>query len=232
MQRIWPISRVQTCLGNEILHHLPFLHAFLGCDTTSHLMGFNKGKSLTKCQESADFRAMAHVFSIPDKERNEIVETGHKLLFSLYSSHDECDLDELRYSVFSKKALSGSSAVEPKSIPPTKAATEQHSLRVYHQTQTWMLLDLDPCKWGWNIISRNNTKILAPVMTTNSIAPDYLMCTIRCSCKSGCRSGRCSCKKNGISCTLACVNCKSICSNKTDTEDDEVDRDELDFMEL
>ena len=35
--RIWDIQQVQAALGSFTCLHLLFLHAFLGCDTTSHL---------------------------------------------------------------------------------------------------------------------------------------------------------------------------------------------------
>ncbi|GFR94039.1 hypothetical protein ElyMa_000908700 [Elysia marginata] len=42
---------------------------------------------------------------------------------------------------------------------------------------------------------------------------------IRCNCKSDCRSKRCTCRKHGLECSLACAECKGIrCLNSPSPE--------------
>ena len=48
--RIWDIKAVKEQLGPEVCSHILFLHAVLGCDTTSCLYGIGKGASLKKFQ--------------------------------------------------------------------------------------------------------------------------------------------------------------------------------------
>ena len=54
---------VKEQLGPEICSNILFLHAVLGCDTTSHLYGIGKGTSLKKFKLSRHFREQAKVFA-------------------------------------------------------------------------------------------------------------------------------------------------------------------------
>ena len=53
--RVWSIKTVKEQLGPEICSNILFLHAVLGCDTTSHLYGIGKGTSLKKFKLSLHF---------------------------------------------------------------------------------------------------------------------------------------------------------------------------------
>jgi hypothetical protein len=44
-------------------------------------------------------------------------------------------------------------------------------------------------------------------MTSNGPAPDGILYAVKCSCKKGCETNRCSCKNNGKVCTKLC-NCE------------------------
>ena len=61
--RVWNIKAVKEQLGPEICSNILFLHAVLGCDTTSHLYGIGKGTSLKKFKSSRHFREQAKVFA-------------------------------------------------------------------------------------------------------------------------------------------------------------------------
>ena len=63
--RVWSIKSVKKQLGPEVCNNILFLHAILGCDTTSQLYGIGKGNSLKKFKSSEYFREQAKVF---DKE--------------------------------------------------------------------------------------------------------------------------------------------------------------------
>ena len=54
--RLWSIKVVKEQLGPEICSNILFLHAVLGCDTTSHLYGIGRGTSLKKIKLSRHFR--------------------------------------------------------------------------------------------------------------------------------------------------------------------------------
>ena len=49
-----------------------------------------------------------------------------------------------------------------------------------------------------------------PIKTVLDAAPKELLQIIQCSCKTGCASKRCSCKKHGILSTTACKECKAV----------------------
>ncbi len=70
--------------------------------------------------------------------------------------------------------------------------------------------------------------MLYPILTELPPAPSDLLKVIKCSCTGTCDNLRCSCRKNGIQCSIACKNCKGLtCKNaqqshECDSEDDEV----------
>ena len=46
--QVWNNKEVQAKLGTFECKHIPFLHAFVGCDTTPCLFGIGKGSILKK----------------------------------------------------------------------------------------------------------------------------------------------------------------------------------------
>ena len=118
-------------------------------------------------------------------------------------------LDRLRYTRFCENVASSTSQVQPTALPPTSSSAYYHSFRVYLQVQNWMgRTDVNPKDWGWRIVDGK----MMPVRCSLSPAPDNLLkiikCTIKiikCNCKTGCNSGRCTCRKNGLFCLSACA---------------------------
>ena len=69
--RVWDIKFCQRVLGSETCQSILFLHAFLGCDTTSSLFGIGKGLSL-KCLKRMQNSRSVQIFStmnLPPKTR-------------------------------------------------------------------------------------------------------------------------------------------------------------------
>ena len=62
--RICDIKAVKEQLGPEVCSHILFLHAVLGCDTTSRLYGIGKGASLKKFKSSRHFCEQAKAFNV------------------------------------------------------------------------------------------------------------------------------------------------------------------------
>ena len=80
-----------------------------------------------------------------------IVAAGEKVIKLLYNAPSaEEDLNTLRFREFAK-CVAGRRSQFAK-LPPTCAAAEMHSFRVYFQMQTWLGRVLDPLKWGWQKI--------------------------------------------------------------------------------
>ena len=220
--RIWNIHAVKKQLGPDTCSSILFLHAILGCDTTSQPYGIGKGNSLKKFRDCKDFRDLAETFDSPSATTEEIATAGEQVLVRMYNGKPGETLDYVRYKCFCAKVARNTSHIQPKTLPPTSAAAKFHSLRVYHQVQQWKGEgdNLLPEEWGW----KESEGILVPVTTDLLPAPDDLLCIIRCNCRTDCGTMRCSCKKHGIACSIVCGNCKgSGCMNSTPNEDDSDD---------
>ena len=63
-----------------ICSNILFLHAILGCDTTSHLYGIGKGASLKKFNASSEFHEQADMFDLQSSSVEEICTAGEKIL--------------------------------------------------------------------------------------------------------------------------------------------------------
>ena len=53
--------------------------------------------------------------------------------------------------------------------------------------------DMDPREWGW----KEERGKYIPLLTDNSVAPEFLLNIIRCTCKTGFASTGCWCVKHG-----------------------------------
>jgi hypothetical protein len=116
----------------------------------------------------------------------------------------------LRKHKFYQKTASSSSFVHPQGLPPTAAATEQHSLISLHQVQECLGRHTEPLDWGWTITDG---------MTNSMPAPSELMTMVKCKCRTDCPSAKCSCRKSGLKCTLVGSECKGIdCQNCGDID--------------
>ena len=218
--RTWDIKATKERLGPEICSHILFMHAFLGCDTTSHLYGIGKGTSLKKFKASSAFCEQAKVFDTLSASMDDVIASGEKALVMVYNGKATESLDSLRHQRFCEKVASKKSHVKPQALPPTSAAAKYHSLRVYLQIQEWKgsAGDLHPTDWGWQECDEG----LTPLQTSLPPAPEHLLRVIRCNCQTDCSTLRCSCKKHNIECTLACGNCKgSGCTNISHDHDDD-----------
>ena len=85
--------------------------------------------------------------------------------------------------------------MEAKCLLPTSAAARYHCLRVFFQINVWKgNTSLEPEEWGW----KESDGQLLPVTTDLPPAPSKLIELFRCDCKSGCKTIRCTCRKNGL----------------------------------
>ena len=60
--RVWNIKMAKAKLEAEVRNKLLFVHAILGCDTTSQVFSIGKGIALKKLKTSSDFRDQVAVF--------------------------------------------------------------------------------------------------------------------------------------------------------------------------
>ena len=220
--RVFDIRLIQKELKDKKSSIL-FFHAFTGCDTTSAVFGKGKRKAY-KLLDKNDIKKHIDTFNQIDQTNDVISAAGEKLMLRLYGENDLASINELRYysfnNIISKKDLN--STFNLKNLPPTSGACQEHSFRVYFQIQTWKGHTLNPGEWGWKLASESNHYY--PVTTQTPFAPDSLLESISCSCKSECLKS-CGCVKAGINCSSLCKGCKGLfCNNiKIDNNDDHVD---------
>ena len=227
--RVWNIKKAKNSLGSYTCQHILFLHAILGCDTTSRLFGIGKGSVLKKFKTNTVLKQSAEVFDSLSASAHDIQSAGDRFLVAMYNGKNET-LDTLRHKKYCERVATSPKRLEPRNLPPTMAAAKYHSLRVYLQICQWKDsdCDLEPTSWGWTISESG----MVPIMTDLPPAPESLLNVIRCNCSTDCSSGRCTCQKHGMKCSPACGQCHgSACSNASpfvtnlDEEEDEPDAD-------
>lgn len=219
--KCWNITDITELLGDNVSKYLLFAHALLGCDTTSRVFGIGKQKAINRLKEDENFRKVAATFMSCSSSANEIEKSGNSALVAMYNGRQNDNLDDLRYQQFCEKTARNTIAVDPSSLPPTSSAAKFHSLRVYQQVQVWLgnEINVPPEQWGWCVIEGR----LAPVMTDKPPAPSLFLEMIVCHCKTGCATLRCTCRKSGLDCTIACGECHGSCINSSLIEDSDAD---------
>ena len=94
---------------------------------------------------------LAEVF-VKNSIAKQIIEAGEKALVCLCNGYDGEKINHLWLRRFKEKVAKSSKYVEAKSLPPTRAATKFHSLRVYFQIQEWKGRNqLKPEEWEWKL---------------------------------------------------------------------------------
>ena len=215
-RRVWDIKKTKTLLGPNVYTNILFVHAVLGCDTTSRLHGIGKGVALKKIKSNANFLEQAKVFSHQAATKEDVVKAGEKALLCLYNAVSEESLNSLRYSRFCQKVATGTTCVQPENLPPTSAAASYHSQRVFFQVQQWKGDELlQPVDWGWKTTDGK----LLPIQTHQPPAHNSLLEVIRCNCKTDCNTNRCTCKRHGLDCSAMCGTCRGQgCVNSTEPD--------------
>ena len=69
--------------------YLLFLHAFTGCDSTSHIHGIDKSTEFKKLLTSNDLKLLADIFCSQNKSKDEIEEAGKKSMLLLYGGNED-----------------------------------------------------------------------------------------------------------------------------------------------
>ncbi|KAK3740764.1 hypothetical protein QZH41_005891 [Actinostola sp. cb2023] len=160
---------------------------------------------------SAHFREQAEVFNgIATKEAIETA--GHNALVIFYNGKPGSQLDDIQYQRDKEKLATRTTHIQHNNLPPTSAAANYHSYRVYAQILHWKGNDVDVEEWGWKVRDEQ----VIPVMMDMPPAPESLLQIVRCNCASGCSTMRCSCRNHILECSPACGQCKgSSCTNSS-----------------
>ena len=212
--KTWDICATRKGLGDAVCNNILFLHATLGCDTTSKLYGIGKGASLKVYKNDPVFRKCAAVFDIDPEmlSQEEIIAAGEMAIMCLHNfKQHSVGINVLRKMTFLDKVANGTICVNPQSLPPTHSACKYHSLRVYFQILEWKSKSesVNVEEYGWML----RKGVLEPVKTDQDPAPKNILTMIRCGCKSGCKTSQCTCRKLGLECSLVCKNCRGSCTN-------------------
>ena len=152
---------------------------------------------LKKCANSLHFGEQAKVFN-SSSTVDDNVAAGENALVSLHGGKPGEKLDGMRYQRYCETLATNSSQIQPQNLPPTSAAAQHHSLRVYRQVKQWkgenegMPLE----DFGWKVTEGQ----VLPRMTDLHVpaASESLLQMIRCNCSSDCASARFTCRKHGL----------------------------------
>ena len=110
------------------------------------------------------------------------------------------------------------------SLPPSSAATEEHSFRTYYQVQKWLgNKAIVATEWGWRI----EDNMMYAVHSKKPPAPEEIINLVSFNCKVACKNKTCCCVKMALNCTEMCGYCHSSCSNIQFTFDEFADENEL-----
>ena len=219
--RCWNIRNTRSVLGHDVCENILFLHAILGCDTTSGVFGINKKVSLIQIKKNANFLEQAAIFMKQDASKEEVTAAGEHALVCLYGGHLGESINDLRLRRFYEKT---SSRTQCFTTPKPTTDIGCHKIPQSPHIPTGTSLD-------WRVHSRASSRVgLESCQQTNvaycnrcSSSATRTTGFISCRCKSGCNSMHCSCRKNGMDCSTACAVCRGVCSNisASDSESDD-----------
>lgn len=190
---------------------LPF-HALTGCDTTSYICNH------TKVSAWKIFRDKHHLLASLGEGELTVnkIRDAEKFICAIYNCGNMESVNDARVLLFSKTE-------KPEALPPTKDALELHIKRVHYQALIWKQASCQQPTlpnadgMGWVTDGEGGSK-LVPLLMTKEPIPNACKEIISCSCKSGCTTLRCGCKKAKLFCTGVCgcsanenISCKNKC---------------------
>lgn len=200
----------------HLIQYILFIHAFSGCDATSSF--FKRGKKSVVESFQKYLTAISSemlTFYKPNASKSALRNAGETCVKAVYGFDPvkHIELNVMRFTLFQKLVNTKRSiACNLCSLPPTSDSLYHHSLRVYFQVQTWLGRGdlLNPVDYGW----KKSENGLMPITTKEKLIPDNLISILKCSCRKGCKSNKCSCRSNDKKCSALCQYCKGMnCSN-------------------
>ncbi|CAM1319304.1 Uncharacterised protein g7168 [Pycnogonum litorale] len=226
--KVIDITATASKLGDKCFDLLA-VHALSGCDTVSY--PFGKGKvSALNLMLKLDLNL--HVFTEPDAEEVDWMKAGIDFLSYLYCGKIMESLNNLRYTLFSRKK----DPPKIQTLPPTDKSAIEHIKRARLQVLIWRAADqIEPPAdniflFGWRI----EDDVPVPVHGI-VVAPKELLKLVACGCKSvaPCSRANCSCQSAGVSCTSYCKceakeHCANVHTKKTEHVVETDEEEELD----
>ena len=126
------LSPLKFELGPISSKYILFIHAFLGCDTTSWIYVFGKSALLKKIQSDKHLMQAAQAFLSPQSSSAEIQKAGEQATVILCNRKPDESLNGLWYKTYNEKVATNVVHVQPQVLPPTEAAKKFHSFRVFY----------------------------------------------------------------------------------------------------
>ncbi|GBM01837.1 hypothetical protein AVEN_218958-1 [Araneus ventricosus] len=153
------------------------------------------------------------VFFNSEATIDQVANAGETFLIHLYGGNPRtsaCDLNHLRYTLFTQSATKARSTLAR--LPPTVDAARFHALRSYLQIWKWLGHEKNPLEWGC-VPTRFG---LSPPKMERDADPESLLKIIFCNCKKGCKNA-CDCRKAGLICSSLCTcSLGEACENVSD----------------
>ena len=84
-QQVWDLKQAKRDIGPFVCKHILFLHALLGCDTTSRLFGIGKAAIMKTFRTNTVLQQSAKVFDDESAAPEEIAVAGEKALVEMYN---------------------------------------------------------------------------------------------------------------------------------------------------
>ena len=220
------IHDITSSLGPNVCKLLPAFHSITGCDSVSSFSGVGKKSAFIILRKNVhEFKDLEMFGDSPvlSLEDDSVVACIRFVCLLYNKSPDVYDINHLRYKLFTQRSMSG------EKLPPTLDALTLHLRRANYQCYIWKsscvpLLSLpSPDGNGW-IKSENG---LQHDRMTKKAVPDAIAELARCTCKKGCKTNLCCCRKASLVCTDACQcqdgeECQNseTLENSSDDEDD------------
>ena len=93
----------------------------------------------------------SEVFRSVNSSKDQVIAAGEKAMTIVQKGKLNVHLDTMRYQRFKELVTTREKTIHPNMLPPTSAATKNHSLRVFHQVQQWQGITLPAEDWGWEL---------------------------------------------------------------------------------
>ncbi|KAG1649705.1 UPF0764 protein C16orf89 [Nymphon striatum] len=178
-----------------------------GCDTVSYLFGHSKKAAWEVFLTDNTLLSCLRIGELTPR----VLKDAETFIGKVYSVHRITSCDKARVTLFCK-------CKSQESLPPTSDAVTYHIQRAHYQSMIWRQATSQQPHFpsattlGWEL---TDEKLRPKLM---SLPPIPVACKdiIRCGCKTGSSSGRCSCRAGKLKCTgaCACANSGNVCMNK------------------
>ena len=122
----WSIRSVKNA-NMDVKQYLLFIHAIIGCDTTSYLFEMGKVAVANLVRKSRHIQVASKTFMKIDSAPDEVGEASITVIKILYSEPTARLLTKISYQKFTQ--MSHGRSIFPERLPPSERATYFRGLR-------------------------------------------------------------------------------------------------------